>query len=319
MNCVEAEELPMRSARLNIRMLAASATMLALAGCVGIATRTEMPLATSPNANVRGAASQDLLYLTNVKTNTVAVYGYPDGKSVGKLTGLGKPRSECADSAGDVWIADVEALQMDEFKPGGTKPVTALGTQGIPSGCSVSPVDGDLAVAGGPNGIVLSIFHRSSHNHWRDAKIFTDRTMQTGYFCGYDAKGDLYLDGKSSDGSFRLAELPAGGKALVDLAVSQTIKMPGQVQWDGKYVAIGDTSLSPSVVYQFAVSGKKASKTGSTTLGGTKSVRQFWIDGDRIVGPDYGAFVGVWAYPDGGTATKKISVPGYGAAVSAAQ
>lgn len=311
-------QLPMESAPLNIRMLAASAMMLAFAGCGGFAPRAEAPTAASPNAIARGAAGKDLLYLSDVKTNTVAIYSYPDGKSVGKLTNLGKPRSECVDTDGDVWVADIEAFQIDKFKPGGTAPSAALSTQGLPSGCSVNPVDGDIAVAGGPNGIVLSIFHRSTHNHWRDAKTFTDTAMKNGYFCGYDAKGNLYLDGKKSDGTFQLAELPYGAKALVDLTIDQAIKMPGQVQWDGKHVAVGDTSLSPSVVYQFSVSGKKATKTGATTLGGTRSVRQFWIDGDRIVGPDYGVDVGIWAYPGGGTPTKKIAILGYGAAVTAA-
>ncbi len=307
----------MRSARLNVRTIAASAAVLVLIGCGGFSPRAETPFATSPNASGRGTASKDLLYLSDVKTNTVAIYGYPGDKAVGKLTGLGKPRSECVDRSGNVWIADVEALQLDKFEPGHTKPIAALSTQGIPSGCSVSPVNGDLAVAGGPNGIVLSVFS-NVHHHWRDARLFTDKTMRTGYFCGYDAEGNLYLDGKSSTGGFRLAELPHGGKALVDLTEDQTIKMPGQVQWDGKYVAIGDTSLSPSVVYQFSVSGHEAKKTGATTLAGTRSVRQFWIDGDRIVGPDYGVDVGIWAYPAGGNAMQKISIPGYGASVGAA-
>ena len=307
----------MKSVRF-LRRVPAYALMVASAGCAGLVSHGGVTPATAPGTAARQAASQKL-YLTDVKSNTVAIYGYPKGGLVGKLTGLGKPRSECADAAGDVWVADVEALQIDEYKPGRTRPAISLSTQGTPSGCSVSPVDGNIAIAGGPNGIVLSIFHRSLRKHWRDAKVFTDKTMVTGYFCGYDVQGNLFVDGVGSDGSFALAELPRGGKALVDIAVSQTIKVPGQVQWDGTNVAIGDAGVVPSVVYQFSVKGSTAKKAGTTTLAGSKSVRQFWIDGNTIVGPDYGADVGVWAYPAGGSPMKKFSVPGYGATVSAAQ
>ena len=156
------------------------------------------------------------------------------------------------------------------------------------------------------------------HDHWPDAKTFTDTAMKIGFFCGYDAAGNLYLDGKRATALFNSPNCPTAPKPWSILTANQTIKMPGQVQWDGKHVAIGDTSLSPSVVYQFSVSGKKATKTGATTLAGTRSVRQFWIDGDRIVGPDYGVDVGIWAYPAGGAATKKIAILGYGATVTAA-
>jgi hypothetical protein len=308
----------MKSVRFRSRTLAAYAATFALAACAGF-TPGGNSSAISANTAARTAKSQDLLYLTSVKTNTVAIYGYPNGGLVGKLTGLGKPRSECADSDGDVWVADVGAFQMDMYKPGRTRPAESLSTQGMPSGCSVNPVDGDLAIAGGPDGIVLSIFHRSIRKHWRDAKVFTDSKMATGEFCGYDAQGNLFLDGLGSDGSFRLAELPYLGKALIDISVSQTIKVPGQVQWDGKYVAIGDAGVVPSVVYQFSVKSKKATKAGSTSLTGSKSVRQFWIDGSTLIGPDYDADVGVWAYPAGGSPTKKYSVPGYGATISLAQ
>ncbi|MBV9333286.1 MAG: hypothetical protein JO146_04710, partial [Candidatus Eremiobacteraeota bacterium] len=52
-------------------------------------------------------------------------------------------------------------------------------------------------------------------------------------------------------------------------------------------------------------------------LAGTKSVRQFWIEGSQIVGPDFDAAVGIWKYPAGGNPVQTITgVRGYGAAVS---
>lgn len=267
--------------------------------------------------DARKTASGALLYLSNVRTNDVDVYSYPGGRMVGKLSGFGKPRSECTDAQGDVWIADPVALAILEYAPGGKDPIAALSTPGTPNGCSVSPVNGDLAVTGGRNGVVVAVFLRSARNRWRDQRDYTDKAMRVGYFCGYDARGNLFVDGLSAknDGSFRLAELPHRATALVDLAVKQPIAMPGQVQWDGSYVAVGDSGVKPSVVYQFSVNGSSATMVGTTTLDGTMSVRQFWIDGASIVGPDFGKNVGVWNYPQGGTRTKTIAVPGFGAAV----
>jgi hypothetical protein len=89
------------------------------------------------------------------------------------------------------------------------------------------------------------------------------------------------------------------------------------VQWDGSNLAVGDSAATPSVIYQLSVSGSTATSVGTTTLDGTKSVRQFWIQGSQVVGPDFGAAVGIWKYPDGGKAITTITgVRGYGAAVS---
>ncbi len=267
------------------------------------------------------AQSQDLLYLSDVQTNDVYVFSYPQGKLVGTLKAFGAPRSECVDRKGNVWIADVQGYDVVEYAHGGTKPLVALSTPWAPRGCSVDPHSDTLAVTGGDKGMILAVYHHSSHHQWRDPQTYTDTDMGAGYFCGYDAHGNLFIDGldKARGGTFRLAELPRRGKSLTNVAVSQSITAPGEVQWDGKYVAIGDTGVTPSVIYQFSVSGSSATQVGSTVLGGTKSVRQFWIDGTRVVGPDYNTDAGIWKYPMGGSPVTQITtVHGYGAAISAA-
>jgi hypothetical protein len=99
--------------------------------------------------------------------------------------------------------------------------------------------------------------------------------------------------------------------------LSQTIESPGQVQWDGKHIAIGDAGISPAKIYRFAIRGSTAKEVGATTLDGTHSVRQSWIAGSTVVGPDFAKNVGFWNYPGGGSATKLLKrVHGYGAALS---
>jgi hypothetical protein len=267
------------------------------------------------------AAKDDLLYLSDVATNNVEVFSYPQGRLVGTLTGFGAPRSECADRQGDVWIADTIGFDLIEYPHGGDKPIAALSTPGAPRGCSVDPKTGDLAVTGGIGGVILAVYRHRAHGGWNDPKKYADFSIQRAGFCGYDAHGNLFLDGvdKARGGNFRFAELPRHREKLVDIAVTASIAAPGQVQWDGQNVAVGDSGVSPSVIYQFSVTGSSATQIGSTSLGGTQSVRQFWIAAPRVIGPDFDANVGVWKYPAGGTAIKRITkVRGYGAAVSLA-
>lgn len=294
-----------------LTLLIASAV---LASCSGLTTQ---PIAPAAGAQSVFAKSESLLYLSNVRANDVEVYSYPTGGMVGKLTDFGKPRSECVDPQGDVWIADTVALAVLEYPHGGQNPIAALSTPGAPNGCAASPVGRFLAVAGGLRGTVVTVWQHVN-GHWQEPREYTDKAMRVGYFCGYDANANLFIDGSSAthNGSFRLAELPRHGSALVNISLTQKIVTAGQVQWDGQTLAIGDTGVKPSVVYRFTISGTHAKRVGTTTLDGTTSVRQFWIDGTQIIGPDFASRVGLWKYPQGGKATQTIDVPGFGAAVS---
>ncbi|MGC1380525.1 MAG: hypothetical protein WA814_05830 [Candidatus Baltobacteraceae bacterium] len=136
----------------------------------------------------------------------------------------------------------------------------------------------------------------------------SSHTITYFYYAAFDEAGNLYVDGETQSYAFRLAMLPAGEKRkLKILSVNQTFKQPGAVQWDGKYVAVGDV-VAPAVIYQFSVAGSQATEVGSTTLEQSTSVGQFWIDGGRVIGPDYSrGDVGFWNYPSGGDPTKLIS------------
>jgi hypothetical protein len=271
----------------------------------------------SYGTQARRPQSGDLLYVSNLAKKDVEIFSYPQGKHVGKLAALGAPRAECADAQGNVWIADTQGYDVVEYPHGASKPIAELSTPGAPHGCSVNSKGDTIAVTGGRGGIVLAVYHHRAHGIWRDPKTYADTAMKKAAFCGFDAMGNLFIDGTGTDGAFHLAELPRNGSALVDIAVDASISAPGQVQWDGNYLAVGDAGVTPSVIYQFSISGSTAQTMGTTTLGGTKSVRQFWIDGSAVIGPDFDAAVGIWKYPNGGKPLTTInSVRGYGAAVS---
>jgi|GEM_PF-4679361 len=50
------------------------------------------------------------------------------------------------------------------------------------------------------------------------------------------------------------------------------------MQWDGKYLAIGNNTEGAGTIYQFAINGEKGTKVGSTPLNGSGGAIQFWIE-----------------------------------------
>ncbi len=218
------------------------------------------------------ARRHTLLYGGGSDANTVYVYAYPKGTLVGTLTGFNGFQGECVDQAGNVFIANTEASQILEYAHGGTSPIATLNDPNqFPVGCSVSGLNGDLAVtnivstSGGPGSV--SIYKKAIGT----PKNYTDSNFFRMYFLSYDDKGNLFVDGTNNSGGFHYAKLPSGRKTFVDITLDKPIQFPGDVQYDGKYVAIGDQGTAN--VYQ--TSGGKI--VGTTTLGGAQQVGTFFI------------------------------------------
>ena len=71
----------------------------------------------------------------------------PRGEPRLKLTGFATPYGECVDEKGDVFILNFDGESIVEYAHGGTAPIATLNDPGEkPSGCSVNPATGDLAV-----------------------------------------------------------------------------------------------------------------------------------------------------------------------------
>jgi DNA-binding beta-propeller fold protein YncE len=271
----------------------------------------------------RDATKGSLLYVSDTATNDVYFYTYPRGKFVGALTGFDYPQGLCADSRGDVFIDDANAHEILEYAHGGQTPIATLldGTRD-PEGCSVDPTTGNLAVTdNGPGSVAIYRNARGKPKHYHEPNQYYHLSQY--FFCGYDDAGNLFVDGVnySSSPTFKFAELPKGGKRLVNLVLDQSIGWPGGVQWDGRYLAVGDANSG--IVYQFRISKKHGTLEGTTPLEGSSGVNQFWIAGPRIIGPNAnGINVMLWKYPVGGSPIRVIANPRpqphqpYGATVS---
>lgn len=302
---------------------AASATRLQnLTGSAG-------PLAFGPVHGVPGpswmlpeAKSETLLYVSDLYNNRVDVYSYPGLKAVGELTtDMLSPDGLCTDAKGDLFVVNNTPNDDDivEFAHGGTTPIqTMVDPAQVGVACSVDPVTGNLAVTNIENisygAGSVSIYPKATGN----PMIYSVPDMGSVYFCAYDDKGNLFLDGFSggpSDGSFEFAELPKGKSKFRPIVLKNTtIHFPGDIAWDGKYVDVADQeedeSGSPPILTSaiYRTTGSAGKVVSQDILAGSDDLVEYFTDGSEVIGANFhGTTVGFWQYPKGGKETKTIT------------
>jgi hypothetical protein len=281
-------------------------TALAFCACVVLLAACTAPaqLVTAPQAPAEAVAagrSQDLLYVSDLGANAVYFYTYPAGKLMGKLTGFGSVAGLCADKAGDVFVVD-EAGPVDVYAHGGSSPIRRLTTTGAPYGCAVDPSTGNLAVTNVSSVLygAVAVYAKAKGR----PKEYRDDAVSATYFCGYDDQGNLFIDGWNRSAAFILLELPKGGRGFRTYMLTRTVANPGGVQWDGKYVAIGDRGAG--LIYRAGSTGKVAQ---TVKLKKGANVEQFWIAGTTLIGPNAQSdgTVPFWRYPGGGSPVKTLN------------
>lgn len=261
------------------------------------------------------AKAQDLMYVSDTGGAQVNVFGYPGGKLVGSLGGFKSPAGMCADSKGNIWITDGAGYSVYEYAHGGTTPIATItkGTQDF-VGCSVDPVSGDLAV----NSFCVMINNKCESNGstfiYKNSKSAPEQipvlNAYNVFFCGYDAKGNLFSDVYFfPSGPFELGELQKGGTSYSQVILNRMIYFPGNVQWDGKELTVGDQEAGnefTSSVHQIALSGSRGKVLGTTKLAGSGDVVQTWIQGSTIIAPNLAigspSDAMTYDYPKGGAA-----------------
>jgi hypothetical protein len=168
----------------------------------------------------------------------------------------------------------------------------------FPSSCAMN-TSGDLAVgilyASGAGGGDVVIFKNATGSGTAYSTALDEE-----FFDGYDNQGNLFADGFTGNRSgFALVELPKGGTKFETIQTSNSPNFPGSVQWDGTYLTVFDQHNS--AVYQYTVSGTKATLKGTVSLSGTGDCAQTWIVQGLIYcgDADYGGEV--FNYPAGGS------------------
>ncbi len=289
-----------------------------LAGC-GQSLPTQTRSATGQAWMATGVSGEDLLYVSDPGSNGVFVYWIQARQAKLKLVGFLNaalyPAGECVDKAQDIYITDsngpVTGLhEIFEYAHGGTTPIAALRDPAAePTSCAVDPNTGNLAVTTAEE---IAVFPQGRGK----PKLFSDSQFSGFRFCTYDDKGNLFVDGASRS-STDLAELPAGSHKLREITLNESFKGVGGIQWDGKHVAIGDSGAG--VVYRFDISGSAGTEVGSTQLGRTATINQFYIEpsnfglgGRKLIDPvirdqSGPGSVHFFDYPSGGNSMRKLS------------
>jgi hypothetical protein len=249
-----------------------------------------------------GAKSKYFEYIINDYGSYASIFDYPKSdKQIGSINNVGG--QACTNvlygyGKKTFWIV-AGPDQISEYQVP-KKLLRSLSVSvGNPSSCAMD-TSGDLAVG---------ILYDNSGSGGGDIVIFKNATgsgtvMKTPlvreYFDGYDNKGNLFFDGFNDSSYFELLELPKGGSKIEAITTSNTINFPGSVQWDGKYLTVVDQEAGS--MYQYAVSGTKATLKGTVSLSGSGDCAQTWIATGVVYCADatYGDG-SVYKYPAGGS------------------
>jgi len=299
--------------------LLAGACAAVLAGCATNPAAT--PATAAASWMLPQATSEDLLYAGATGGNVIYAFSYSTGALVGKIVPPGGTIAIgglCSDKSGYLYVTALSA-QLHPFVykyshgVAGQPIETYRFTPGIaPGGCSVDAATGDLGVPfrslhnGGASGV--AVFPPGGTYQGRG---YFNYTIANYYYCGFDDKGNLFVNGEGYGNQMYLAELRKGSSTLTNIALNRSISLSGmgQLQWDGHSMTIED--LTAGALYRFSVSGVHATVTGATHLTGWNYPTISWIQGSTLLVPTGtgGTSIGYWKYPAGGKPTRLLKAP----------
>jgi hypothetical protein len=284
------------------------------AGSVGLPTSPSRSAATHLHSWMApGAASGDLLYISDAGYGAVFVYTYsPFGmKFAGVLAVPHNPGALCVDKAQNVWVLSAVgegSYAAVEYAHGGTDPIAMLvDPAGEPTGCAADPVNGDLAIGSRPVNLqesaTIALF-----KHERGKPVLLVDSAIPGFYtcCTYDHNGDLFGYGTSENEHTVISELPRGSTSFAHIALDRELSYLEGIQWVGKYLTVGETDgASHSQVLRYEISSGNATYVDSAPLNKVTLLWQYYVDGSRIIAPNApfdnpGGFVGLYHYPLGG-------------------
>lgn len=291
----------------------------ALTSCGG----SQVPFAPAPTALQAARAqppdrqadtmTRDLLYASDVNTNDLYAFRYPHGGLVFKLTGFDQPGGLCSDPQGNVFVTNALYENVVEYAHGARTPTQSLYLPGETLGCTVDPTTGDLAVIfdSYTQGTGVAVYAGAQGIPTITYSGF-GAELQRG---GYDNKGNLFLDAYTDNHDWGFFVLPRSGGPILYVTLSGgNFSKSGQIQWDGKHMAVVDESLD--TVSRLKFDGPKGPSghwsgtvLGVTTLKRCGNALQSWIQGSAIIVPCGArnlAQVKVWDYPSGGRPTRTV-------------
>ncbi len=252
----------------------------------------------------RHPRSKTFEYVINYYGTYAGIFDYPKSdKEIGVIDDVGG--QGCTNvlygyGRKTFWIVAGET-EINEYEVPKTPINTLSDSVGMPSSCAMN-TSGDLAVGilDGPGEGDIVIYKNAS-----GSGTAMTTPLNREFFDGYDNNGNLFADGLNRRNLFELVELPRGSSKFQIITTSNTVRFPGSVQWDGKYITVLDQHVN--VISQYTISGTKAKLKGTVSLKGAGDCAQSWIVKGLVYCGDAGkSGAEVFRYPDGGTAIAKF-------------
>jgi hypothetical protein len=250
------------------------------------------------------AKSKTFEYIFNEYESYAGIFDYPTSvQEIGQISGDGgQGCTNVLYGYGKKIFWNIGGpTQITEYRV----PKRPIKTLSVPyafaSSCAMDS-SGDLAVgilygsASGSGGGDVVIFKKGSSQ----GTVYST-PLDEEFFDGYDNNGNLFADGFTGNRSgFALVELPNGSSKFKTITTSNSVQFPGSVQWDGTYVTVFDQLAN--AMYQYTVSGTKATLKGTVTFTGSGDCAQTWNVGSIVYCGDAGNDGGeVFKYPAGGS------------------
>jgi len=241
------------------------------------------------------------------------------GTQVAQLTGFAAPAGMASDIKGDLYVADYSNSRVQIYAAGFASPPTTLSDPGqfpydvdsFANGTYVA-VTNQVTTGDGPGSV--SIFKGSMLQ-----STIAYSNLYEAYFCAFDGKGNLYVDGYDPNFNVVVGKIPhvtSGGSTFEQLTTTNIISAPGgiQVTTAGGQIAIEDGENNAIYTYNPPSGGSLGAPAQITPLGGpsfpltfafTKNMTDLYTadqDGDAFE----------FAYPTGGTPVSTITIGGNG-------
>jgi hypothetical protein len=237
----------------------------------------------------------------------IIIFDYPKGGSPGSIGT--SAQGECTNvlfgsGKKTFWaVSSVSgASPVYEFEVVSRGPIKTLqGASGDTLvGCAMSTT-GDLAATSITNGHV-DLFEGANGT----PTVLTTPLIEA-FYDGFDKSGNLYVDGFNSGGTFGLVELPKGSKSWETLS-GASVEFPGNVQFDGKYITVGDQEAH--TINGYTCGGTSCTLKRTVSLSGASDCDQTWIAKGYIICPDAGLNnAAIYPYPKGGAALHQLTGP----------
>jgi hypothetical protein len=268
------------------------------------------------------------IFISDAANNVVNIYN-PKGKQLAQLTGFSEPQGLATDGKGNLYVADTANSRIQIYAPPYTKAPKSLADSGqYPAGVAVFnngaviAVTNIISTSGGAGSVTI-------YKKGKAGAAISNANFARVYFDGFDAKGNLYIDGSNSGGSVVIGEIAKAtttGKRIAVLTTKNSIVFPGgvAVTTAGK-IAIDDQDAASVYTYNAPVKGSLGNPSKTTALTGSTDAVTFAFtsnDKDLWTADAANANSAEYAYPKGGAAVTTISVTGgepIGVAITPAQ